>query len=95
MVQVIVYASCLWFGVYVPAKTPKAVVDQLNAELVAILKLPEFVAWLRDQGLQPVADKPEQLKERLAKDVGAMGRCRQGCGHHAAMMTSKDAPRAK
>ncbi len=59
----------VWYGVYVPAKTPRPVVDQLNAELVGILKLPEFVAWLRDQGLQPVADTPEQAKERLAKDV--------------------------
>lgn len=59
----------VWYGIYVPAKTPRAVVDQLNAELVAILKQPEFVAWLRDQGLQPVADTPEQAKERLSQDV--------------------------
>ena len=59
----------VWYGAYVPAKTPRAVVDQLNAELVAILKLPEFVAWLRDQGLQPVVDTPEQARERLRLDV--------------------------
>lgn len=59
----------VWYGIYVPVKTPRAAVEQLNAELVAILKQAEFVAWLRDQGLQPVADTPEQAKERLTQDV--------------------------
>lgn len=59
----------VWYGVYVPAKTPKAVVDQLNAEFVAILKSPELAPWLREQGLEPVADTPAQAKERLAEDI--------------------------
>ena len=46
----------VWYGIYVPAKTPKATVDRLNAEFVAILNSPEMKTWLRSQGLQAVAD---------------------------------------
>jgi tripartite-type tricarboxylate transporter receptor subunit TctC len=59
----------VWYGLYVPSKTPSAVVEQLNAEFVAILKAPEFVAWLRDQGLEPVADTPALARQRLADDI--------------------------
>lgn len=59
----------VWYGVYVPGKTPKPVVDLLNAEFVAILKSPELAPWLRDQGLEPVADTPAQAKARLAEDI--------------------------
>ncbi len=70
----------VWYGIYVPAKTPKAVVDQLNAELVAILKSPELASWLRDQGLQPVADTPAQAKQRLAEDIARWARVIKSAG---------------
>ena len=41
----------------------------LNSEFVRILKSPETIAWLRDQGLQPVADTPEESKAWLAKEI--------------------------
>lgn len=59
----------VWYGVYVPSRTPQAVVAQLNAEFVAILRSPEFVAWLREQGLEPVADTPAMAKQRLGEDI--------------------------
>lgn len=59
----------VWYGVYVPGKTPTAVVQLLNTEFVHILKSPEMVTWLRDQGLQPVADTPEESKAWLVKEI--------------------------
>jgi tripartite-type tricarboxylate transporter receptor subunit TctC len=59
----------VWYGLYVPAKTPPAVVQLLNAEFVRILKSPEMATWLRDQGLQPVADTPEESKGWLVKEI--------------------------
>jgi tripartite-type tricarboxylate transporter receptor subunit TctC len=59
----------VWYGVYVPAKTPPAVVQLLNTEFVRILKSPEMVTWLREQGLQPVADTPEESRAWLAKEI--------------------------
>lgn len=59
----------VWYGVYVAGKTPPAVVQFLNAEFVRILKSPEMVTWLRDQGLQPVADTPEESRVWLTKEI--------------------------
>lgn len=59
----------VWYGVYVAGKTPPAIVQQLNTEFVRILKSPDMMAWLHEQGLQPVADSPDEAKTWLAKDI--------------------------
>ena len=59
----------VWYGVYVPAKTPAATVQLLNTELVRILKSPEMGDWLRDQGLQAVANSPAESKAQLAREI--------------------------
>jgi tripartite-type tricarboxylate transporter receptor subunit TctC len=63
------FDSSVWYGIYVPAKTPAATVQMLNQQFVAILKSREMVEWLRDQGLEPVADTPEQARQWLANDI--------------------------
>lgn len=63
------FDAAVWFGLFVPGNTPKATVDRLNAEFVAILNAPTMGQWLREQGLQAVADRPEQARERLAADI--------------------------
>lgn len=59
----------VWYGIYVAGKTPPALVQALNTEFVRILKSPEMLAWLHEQGLQPVADKPDEAKAWLAKEI--------------------------
>ena len=44
------FESGTWQGVLVPAATPKAVVDKLNAELIAIIRSPEVRERLVSQG---------------------------------------------
>lgn len=63
------FDSSVWYGLYAPAKTPLATVRLLNTELVTILKSADMVQWLREQGLEPVADTPEQARQWLSKDI--------------------------
>jgi tripartite-type tricarboxylate transporter receptor subunit TctC len=63
------FDSSVWYGLYAPAKTPPATVRLLNTELVTILKSGDMVQWLREQGLEPVADTPEQARQWLSKDI--------------------------
>ena len=63
------FDSGVWYGIYVPVKTPKAVVDRLNAEFVAILNSVETTAWLRDQGMQAVADTPAESQKWLGDEI--------------------------
>ncbi len=59
----------VWYGLYVPAKTPRATVDKLNAEFVSILKSDDMRTWLNGQGMQPIADTPAQSAKWLADDI--------------------------
>lgn len=63
------FDAAVWYGVFVPAKTPTAVVERLNREFVEILKSPAMTAWLREQGLEPIADSPAAARRRMAAEV--------------------------
>ena len=69
-----------WYGIVVPARTPRAIIDQLNAEVTKILHMDDVKATLRNQGLDPAPGTPEQFgayihSERIkwAKVVKASG----------------------
>lgn len=59
-----------WAAAFVPAKTPKAVIDKLTAEMSRIVMLPDVRAKLLELGFEPVAWNPEKtsqfMKEQLA-----------------------------
>jgi len=50
-----------WYGIVVPAKTPHAIVEQLNAVVTKILAMPDVRATLMNQGLDPAGGTPEQF----------------------------------
>ena len=50
-----------WYGIVVPAKTPRAIIDQLNAEVTKVLNMPDVKATLFNQGLDPAPGTPEQF----------------------------------
>ena len=53
------YEFTAWMGVAVPAGTPTAVVERLNAELVRALRSPGGQTWFESQGGEVVADSPD------------------------------------
>lgn len=59
----------VWFGMQVPAATPRPVVDKLNRDIVALLKDPEVVKRFRDQGVEVVASTPEQFSQLVHSEV--------------------------
>src|SRR2546421_7702739 len=50
-----------WFGVYVPAATPKAVIAKLNSEMSRELNLADVKERLAEQGLETVGNSVEQF----------------------------------
>jgi tripartite-type tricarboxylate transporter receptor subunit TctC len=60
------YEAVGWFGFAAPAKTPKAIIDKLNTEIVRILGLPDVRERLIALGAEPVGDTPEEF-ERYRK----------------------------
>jgi tripartite-type tricarboxylate transporter receptor subunit TctC len=47
-----------WYGVLVPAKTPKEVTAELHAELVRMMSAPETKEQLAKQTAEPVTNTP-------------------------------------
>jgi tripartite-type tricarboxylate transporter receptor subunit TctC len=60
-----------WYGVVVPAKTPRPIIDRLNREFTAVLKMPEIQEILFKQGLDAAPSTPEAfgtyIKSETAK----------------------------
>jgi tripartite-type tricarboxylate transporter receptor subunit TctC len=60
-----------WYGVVVPAKTPKPIIDRLNRDFTAVLKMPEIQEVLFKQGLDAAPSTPEAfgayIKSETAK----------------------------
>jgi tripartite-type tricarboxylate transporter receptor subunit TctC len=59
----------LWYGMLAPAKTPREVIDKLNAELRAILAMEAVRSKLAAQGLQLETSTPERLAAILRADI--------------------------
>jgi len=55
------YAATNWYGLLAPAKTPAAIVERLNKELVAALKSPEVVQQLKDRGIDAAPSSPAEF----------------------------------
>jgi tripartite-type tricarboxylate transporter receptor subunit TctC len=73
-----------WQAVYAPKNTPKAIVNKLNAEIVAILALPDVKDKLQTQlGMEIVASSPEQLAAHMAKEIPRWGALVQKSGAKA------------
>lgn len=55
------FESYAWYGFFAPAKTPKDVVDRLNAEALKVMKGADWQRVLADTGSENVGTTPEQF----------------------------------
>lgn len=63
-----------WVGIFAPSKTPQPVIDYLNRELNAVLKLPEVKAKLETLGIEAEPGTPEKFRQEIAKDLDRYGK---------------------
>ena len=59
----------LWWGFFVPAGTPKPIVERLNKEILAALNAPDVRQRLAPQGFNFVSGTPEQLREYMKAET--------------------------
>ena len=59
----------IWYGFLAPASTPREVVARLNAELKAILALPDIQSSFAAQGLDTVTSTPEEFAALIERDI--------------------------
>lgn len=63
------YDLTAWFAAFVPAKTPRPVVDRLNAALREALADKEVAGKLRKAGIEPETGSPEELKAFVNAEI--------------------------
>lgn len=69
-----------WYAFLAPARTPRPLIDRLNAELTRILLMPEVREQLAREGSEPAPGTPEQLGRHLASEIQRLGRIAQAAG---------------
>jgi tripartite-type tricarboxylate transporter receptor subunit TctC len=63
------YESGVWFGLMVPAGTPKDIVARLNAEAVKGANSPEFQKRMKDLGYNIIPGSPEVMAEMIKAEI--------------------------
>jgi tripartite-type tricarboxylate transporter receptor subunit TctC len=58
-----------WYGVLVPAGTPKEIQNKIYNDYTAVMKLPEVEKQLNDLGIQVRLSTGDQLKEIIQSDI--------------------------
>ncbi len=61
--------ALVWFGMAAPAKTPRAIIDKLNAECNKILQMPDVRRRLDELGLEVQGGTPEQFGAFVRKEA--------------------------
>ena len=63
------YELNLWFGLFAPAATPRAVIDRLNAGTLKVLEAPDTREALALQGLEPTPTTPAAFAALLRREI--------------------------
>jgi len=63
------FEATSWFAVFAPARTPKAAIDRIHAEIMRVYNLPDVKERLAKLGLDPVLSTPEELARYQAAEI--------------------------
>jgi tripartite-type tricarboxylate transporter receptor subunit TctC len=58
-----------WYAMFMPAGTPKPIVDKLNAEIIKALKSTDVQSYMAKEGGQPVGSTPQELAAMFKQEV--------------------------
>jgi tripartite-type tricarboxylate transporter receptor subunit TctC len=58
-----------WYGLFVPANTPRSIMDRLHAEVAKIAAMPDFRERLEAHGGEAVALGPDVFKAQTEKEL--------------------------
>ena len=63
------YTFASWFGILAPARTPAAIITELNRELVRIIKLPETRERFLGLGIEALGTSPTEYGQYLRNEI--------------------------
>jgi tripartite-type tricarboxylate transporter receptor subunit TctC len=68
------YETGFWYGLVMPAKTPKEIIAALHGAMLKTLKLPDVAKRLQDVSFTTVGDQPEEFAEFIKTEVEKWGK---------------------
>ena len=74
------YESVLILSIWTPAKTPVAIINRLNQEIVRFLKTAEVKEQLFKAGVEVVGSSPEELAATVKSEMAKMGKLIKDAG---------------
>jgi tripartite-type tricarboxylate transporter receptor subunit TctC len=63
------YELSSWYGILAAAGTPRAIVDQLHADIVKIVAMPDVQKVMIEGGSDPQSSTPDEFLARIRADV--------------------------
>jgi tripartite-type tricarboxylate transporter receptor subunit TctC len=63
------YEARGWNGILAPVGTPKAIVDRLHEQIVAVVHSPEFMKQLATEGAVPIGNSPVEFGRIIRADI--------------------------
>jgi tripartite-type tricarboxylate transporter receptor subunit TctC len=63
--------SAIWFGVFMPAKTPRDIVEQFHAAGLKVLNDPAMQASLKNLGVEALPMTPAQMDDLVVRETAA------------------------
>ena len=67
-----------WNGILAPAKTPRAIIERLHAEIVKVVRTPEVEADIFAQGIEPIGNTPEEFDRVIRADIARWAKILKG-----------------
>jgi tripartite-type tricarboxylate transporter receptor subunit TctC len=62
-----------WWGVLAPAKTPAAIIREINSKIESILQDPEMRVWLQSQGFEPAGGDARMFARFISDEIRKWG----------------------
>lgn len=77
------YEANNWNGIVAPARTPKAVIERLHREIVAVLHESTIAERMAKSALEPIGDTPNEFARYLKEEAEKWGRLIKTAGIRA------------
>ena len=77
------YEATAWYALFAPARTPSAIVNKLNSEVNALLKMPDVTERLLSLGAESMAMSPRELGVYVETEMAKWGKLIKASGAKA------------
>lgn len=77
------YESIQMFGIFAPARTPAAIIQRLNQEIVRVLNTSEVKERLFNAGVEVVGSSPEEFAAAIRSEIARLGKMIRDAGIRA------------